>query len=239
MNFREIMLLAVLLAPTAALEMLWPRSESPNKARRWMVNLSLAVIWVVALGVLWPWMHPIVSAMFGPLAASPSFSTAVPVGIVLIGSALVLDFIQYWTHRALHHFQWLWYLHRVHHSDVFVDASTGVRHHPLEPLLNAPVQFVFIVLLSVPIEGAAFYSLIATVQTILAHSNIHLATSLDRIVRRVVVTPDMHRIHHSIESPEASSNFGMVFPFWDHLFGTYRDQPMSGHDGLRVGVGAQ
>ena len=136
----------------------------------------------------------------------------------------------------LHIIPLLWVLHRVHHSDVAVDASTGVRHHPIEPFLNAPFQFFFIVVLQVPFQGAAAYALVATIQTIIAHSNIRLPLSLDAWLRRIVVTPDLHRIHHSIRPEEANSNFGMVFPYWDYLFGTYRSAPVDGHEQFRAGV---
>lgn len=236
MAFRELALLASLLAPAAAVEMLWPRRELRDTARRWMTNISLAVIWVVALQLLWPWMHGGVSTVFRGAQIIDLPTAGVPPLLVGLGSLLLLDFIQYWTHRGLHRYQWLWYLHRVHHSDSSVDASTGVRHHPIEPLLNAPVQYAFIVVLGVPAEGAALYALVATVQTIIAHSNLHLPTRMDRLARCLIVTPDMHHIHHSTEQDEANSNYGMVFPFWDHLFRTYRAQPRHGHDKLQVGV---
>jgi sterol desaturase/sphingolipid hydroxylase (fatty acid hydroxylase superfamily) len=235
MGATQLILFAALLAPAALLEFLWPRCDSAAKTRRWVMNFALAVLWILLLSALWPSVHPIVHSGVAALAPTlPRFHLSPP--LLILGSLLLLDFLQYWTHRVLHFTPWLWILHRVHHSDPAVDASTGVRHHPLEPLLNAPLQYSFIIVLGVPLEGAAAYALCATVMSVFAHANLRLPNGVDRVARHLIVTPDMHRVHHSVRAEESNSNFGMVFPYWDRLFRTYCAAPLNGHERLQVGV---
>lgn len=232
---RDLLIFALLLAVAAGLEALLPKVKGLEKLRRWFTNVILAIVWVVLLRLAWPWIYPFVTSHAPGLVAHSAWSF-LPWALGIALSLLLLDLFQYWTHRLLHAVPWLWALHRLHHSDVAVDASTGVRHHPLEPLLNAPVQFSLILLAGVPSEGAAAYVLVATVQSVFAHSNIRIPEATDKILRGLVVTPDMHRIHHSVRPGDANSNFGMVFPYWDRIFRSYRPTAEDGDGQFKAGV---
>ncbi|MBV8686905.1 MAG: sterol desaturase family protein [Alphaproteobacteria bacterium] len=231
------MIFAALLAAAAVLETLSPKARGGEKLRRWSANLILAIVWVALLRLLWPWIYPLVTEHTPKLIADSTWAF-LPLALGVALSLLLLDLFQYWTHRLLHAVPWLWTLHRLHHSDSAVDASTGVRHHPLEPLANAPVQFALILVAGVPAEGAAAYALVATVQSVVSHSNVCLPAMIDSFARRFIVTPDMHRIHHSVRPVDANTNFGMVFPYWDHIFGTYRPRAEGGEDEFQAGVEA-
>ena len=159
-----------------------------------------------------------------------------PIWLNFILGLVVMDFAGYGTHVLLHKVPWLWRLHAVHHSDIDFDCTTGFRFHPLEALLTTAVGLTAIAMIGIDPIMVLIYESWVGLQNLYGHANARLPTVLERIFRCVVVTPDMHRIHHSVRWEEGLSNYGIVFPWWDHLFGTYREQPAGGHENMKIGL---
>ena len=153
----------------------------------------------------------------------------------MIIALILLDGLIYLQHVAMHHVPWLWALHRVHHADEHLDVTSGVRFHPLEILLSLAYKVLVVVLLGVPAVAVVLFEVMLNGFAMFNHSNISLPRSVDRLMRYVIVTPDMHRVHHSTEHVEANRNFGFFLPWWDRLFRVYQDQPERGHMGMRIG----
>jgi sterol desaturase/sphingolipid hydroxylase (fatty acid hydroxylase superfamily) len=149
---------------------------------------------------------------------------------------VALDVVIYFQHILLHAVPTLWRLHRVHHADLDYDVTTGSRFHPLEIVLSMLIKFCAILLLGLPAVGVVVFEVVLNVMAMFNHGNVRLPLITDRLLRMIVVTPDMHRVHHSIEDNEANSNFGFNLSLWDRLFGTYIDQPRAGHTGMTIGI---
>jgi sterol desaturase/sphingolipid hydroxylase (fatty acid hydroxylase superfamily) len=160
----------------------------------------------------------------------------VPFWVEFIVSLLFLDFVIYLQHVMVHAVPALWRLHRVHHADPDFDVTTGARFHPLEILLSMLIKFAAIAVLGPPIMAVVIFEIVLNATSMFNHGNVRMPRGLDRVLRWLVVTPDMHRVHHSAEDYEANSNFGFNLPWWDRLFGTYRDQPGAGHEGMTIGI---
>lgn len=149
----------------------------------------------------------------------------------------MLDLAIYFQHRVFHAVPALWRLHRMHHADLDFDATTGLRFHPVEIGLSMAIKLAVVVLIGAPPVAVLVFEVILSAASIFNHSNVRLPERLYRMLRRVLVTPDMHRVHHSIIRYETNSNFGFSVPWWDRLFGTYLAQPRDGHDGMAIGIG--
>lgn len=160
----------------------------------------------------------------------------VPLGIAVVASILILDLVIWAQHRLLHAVPLFWRVHRVHHADRDYDLTTGLRFHPLEIIGSMLIKMLVIVILGAPVVAVILFEVLLNATSIFNHGNIHLKDGFDRILRLILVTPDMHRVHHSIDTNETNANFGFNLPWWDRLFGTYRDQPAVGHDRLVVGI---
>ena len=152
--------------------------------------------------------------------------------------AILLDLAIYFQHVTFHAVPTLWRLHRVHHADVHVDVTTGTRFHPVEILISTLVKCAAVAAIGAPAAAVLAFEILLNATAVFNHANARLPERLDRVLRRLVVTPDMHRVHHSIEYDESSSNFGFNLPWWDRLFGTYRAQPRLGHEAMTLGVDA-
>ena len=148
----------------------------------------------------------------------------------------MLDFVLWAQHRLFHAVPVLWRLHRVHHADVEFDVSTGLRFHPLEILASMLIKIVAIIALGAPVIAVVAFELILNATSMFNHANAGLPARFERRLRRLIVTPDMHRIHHSIEGDEMNRNFGFNLSVWDRLFGTYRDAPRGGNEGMTIGL---
>jgi sterol desaturase/sphingolipid hydroxylase (fatty acid hydroxylase superfamily) len=149
---------------------------------------------------------------------------------------LILDFVIWAQHWVFHHVPVLWRLHRMHHADLDIDVTTGVRFHPFEILISLAIKIAVIVAFGIPPVGVFVFEVVLNATSMYNHSNARMPLGLDRLLRLVVVTPDMHRVHHSIERRETDSNFGFNLPWWDWLFGTYRRDPEKGHTGMTIGI---
>ncbi len=205
-------------------------------AQRWFGNFSLTIIGTILIRVLFP-VFGVGWAVFCTERGLGLLNQVTwPWWLELALTIVVIDFTLYVQHYLLHRVPVLWRLHRTHHSDHEFDFTTGVRFHPFEAVYSTTVLLGTIVALGPP-PGAVLVSQLLTVAVAFAgHANLRIPVSVDRVARLLVVTPDMHRIHHSQDVGEGNSNFSNTLPWWDHLFGTYVDQPAAGHDGIVFGV---
>jgi sterol desaturase/sphingolipid hydroxylase (fatty acid hydroxylase superfamily) len=224
-----------LLLGFGILEALVPQSRTPaRRLRRWSTNAVLATSWIVT-GAMLPLSLLAVADVvahnhWGLLALVSNPMAAFGLGI--LGRSL----ISYGTHVAMHKVPWLWRLHRVHHLDTQLDVSTTARFHPLEALVAAPFAIIGVVILGVPPAAVLLYEVIDAALVVFGHANVRLPNWLDRGLRLIIVTPNMHRIHHSTDQLETDSNFGATFSFWDRLFGTYRSRPASELADMKIGL---
>ena len=151
-------------------------------------------------------------------------------------AVLALDCLIYGQHVLFHFFSPLWRFHMVHHSDLGFDTTTGVRFHPIEIVISVCVKMLAVLVLGSPPEAVILFEVLLNGTSLFNHGNVRLPDGADRALRLFVVTPDMHRVHHSIHKAETNSNFGFNFPWWDWLFGTYRAQPAAGHMEMTIGL---
>jgi sterol desaturase/sphingolipid hydroxylase (fatty acid hydroxylase superfamily) len=149
---------------------------------------------------------------------------------------LILDVVIYAQHVVFHRVPWLWRLHRMHHADLDIDVTTGFRFHPFEILISLGIKIATVLAFGIPPVAVFVFEVVLNATSLFNHSNVSMPRGVDRIVRLLLVTPDMHRVHHSIVRAETDSNFGFNLPWWDRLFGTYRSEPQAGHDGMTVGL---
>jgi len=156
------------------------------------------------------------------------------VGVLV--SVVILDFAIYLQHVLFHAVPALWRLHRMHHADLEFDVTTGLRFHPIEILLSMVIKFTVVAALGAPALAVLIFEVLLNATSMFNHSNVRIPFGLDHVLRWFVVTPDMHRVHHSILSRETNSNFGFNMPWWDRLFGTYRAQPAAGHEAMTIGI---
>jgi sterol desaturase/sphingolipid hydroxylase (fatty acid hydroxylase superfamily) len=226
-----------IFALMALWEVLAPRRAlSVSKTVRWVNNLGLVALNTVLLRLLFP----AAAVGMAALAAGQGwgllkhfqvpFSLAVPVAVV------AMDFVIWLQHVMVHAVPALWRLHRVHHADPDYDLTTGARFHPIEIILSMLIKFATVMVLGPPVVAVILFEVILNGMAMFNHGNVRLPLGLDRVLRWLVVTPDMHRVHHSVEDDEANSNFGFNLSLWDRLFGTYRDQPRGGHEGMTLGI---
>jgi sterol desaturase/sphingolipid hydroxylase (fatty acid hydroxylase superfamily) len=212
------------------------RLPTTSRRHRWPVNLGLVAVDIVAVRLLLP-AAMVSAALF---AAERGWGVlnhlVVPFWLAALVTIVLLDFGVWAQHMAMHKFTPLWRLHRVHHTDVDVDVTTGVRFHPFEILLSMIYKSLLVVALGAPAIAALAFEILLNASSLFTHGNVRLPTALDRVLRLVVVTPDMHRVHHSVLRPETDSNYGFNLSIWDRLFGTYRAQPRAGHDGMIIGL---
>jgi sterol desaturase/sphingolipid hydroxylase (fatty acid hydroxylase superfamily) len=156
--------------------------------------------------------------------------------LAIVITVIALDLVIYLQHIAFHKIPLLWRLHRVHHADLDIDATTGARFHPIEIVLSMLVKFGAILALGATPAGVLIFEVLLNAIAMFNHANARMPQAVDRVLRLFVVTPDMHRVHHSVLPYETDSNFGFNIPVWDRLFGTYRAQPEKGHLGMTIGL---
>ncbi|HHN67917.1 MAG TPA: sterol desaturase family protein [Thermopetrobacter sp.] len=212
------------------------RSLSVPKAKRWLNNLGLVALNSLVLRLLFPAAAVGVAALAEQQGWGALRYWGVPFGLAVVVAVVAMDLIIYLQHVMVHAVPLLWRLHQVHHADLDYDVTTGARFHPLEIILSMLIKFAAIVLLGAPVVAVVIFEVVLNAAAMFNHGNVRLPASLDRFLRVLLVTPDMHRIHHSVEDDEANSNFGFNLSWWDRLFGTYRDQPRAGHRGMTIGI---
>lgn len=203
---------------------------------RWRNNLSLTVMNAFLLRLVFPVAGTSV-AMYAKLNQWGLLNQVdVPAWLAIGLSIILLDMAVYWQHFMMHAFVPLWRLHRAHHADLDIDVTTGTRFHPLEMLLSMLMKFAVIVFIGAPAMGVLFFEIILNAMAMFNHSNIQIPSGVDRVLRILIVTPDMHRVHHSTIGAEMSSNFGFNLALWDKWFGTYCAQPQAGHAAMTIGL---
>jgi sterol desaturase/sphingolipid hydroxylase (fatty acid hydroxylase superfamily) len=218
-------------------EVLAPRRTlTVSKAVRWVNNLGLVFFNSVLLRLLFPAAAAGMAAFAGAHGWGLFNYLEAPFWLAVVVSVIALDFIIYLQHVMFHAVPVLWRLHRMHHADPDFDVTTGARFHPIEIILSLLIKFATIAVLGPPVVAVVVFEVLLNATAMFNHGNIHLPRPLDRLLRWIVVTPDMHRVHHSVEDDEANSNFGFNLPWWDRLLGTYRDQPRAGHRGMTIGI---
>jgi len=212
------------------------RPERSWTACRWLNNGAVGIFNLALARTL----LPVLSVSGAILVAQYQWGLwhriAVPYWAAAIVSVLLLDLTNYWIHRLFHVVPVLWRTHRVHHADLDYDFTTALRFHPLEDALASPLLFAVIAALGIPVGAVVIREVLTVAHGIVSHANIRLAERWDRLIRLVVVTPDMHRVHHSARRVETDSNFSGLFPVWDRLFGTYRPEPGGGHIAMEIGL---
>jgi len=212
------------------------RALSISKVLRWTNNLGLVFINSIILRLLFPAAAVGMAAFTGEQGwGLMNYYDVSPI-IAVIVSVVVMDFIIYLQHVMVHAIPVLWRLHRVHHADPDFDVTTGARFHPLEIILSMLIKLATIILLGPPLIAVVIFEVMLNATAMFNHSNIRLNPVVDQWLRLLLVTPDMHRVHHSVEDDETNSNFGSNLPWWDRLFGTYRAQPRGGHDKMIIGI---
>jgi sterol desaturase/sphingolipid hydroxylase (fatty acid hydroxylase superfamily) len=219
------------------LEYVVPRREASSTLRlRWVSNFGISIISTIAIRFLFP----LVGAGWATLCRERGWGLfnqfATPAWLPFVLTFFVLDLGAYGQHFVLHHVPWLWRLHRAHHTDHDCDFSTGVRFHPLESIFTNAVTLAIIGFVGAPPLAVFLSQLVSTAIGFIEHGNVRVPPSLDRLVRFLIVTPDMHRIHHSQESGESLANYGGTFTWWDRALGTYRERAVRGPDGIVFGV---
>ena len=226
-----------ILAVMALWELLSPRRIlAASKSLRWINNLGLVFLNTLVLRLLFP-AAAVGVALFAREQGWGLFNdTQTPFALAVVASVIIMDAVIYLQHVMVHAVPLLWRLHRVHHADPDYDVTTGARFHPLEIILSMLIKFATILLLGPPLIAVVIFEVLLNATAMFNHGNVKLPFTVDRILRLLVVTPDMHRVHHSVEDDEANSNFGFNLPWWDRLFGTYRDQPRGGHEEMTIGI---
>lgn len=212
------------------------RKQAIRRGWRWPNNLGVVVVNTLLVRLVFPTTAVGLSLLAETRGWGLFNLMAFPAWVGVVSSVVVLDLAIYLQHVLFHAVPSLWRLHRMHHADLEFDVSTGLRFHPIEILLSMLIKFTVVAALGAPAVAVLIFEVLLNATSMFNHGNVLIPTGLDRIMRWVVVTPDMHRVHHSILSRETNSNFGFNLPWWDRLFGTYRAQPVAGHDGMTIGI---
>jgi sterol desaturase/sphingolipid hydroxylase (fatty acid hydroxylase superfamily) len=214
------------------------RAATVGRGRRWPGNLGILIADIATVRVLVP-----TAAVGASLYAAGNGIGLINylhlrLSVAALIGFLALDLAIYLQHVVFHKVPLLWRLHRMHHADLDIDVTTGLRFHPFEILISLAIKIAVILALGIPVVAVILFEVVLNVTSMFNHSNVSMPAWLDRALRFIVVTPDMHRVHHSILRHETDSNFGFNLPWWDRLFGTYRPQPEAGHAGMTIGIPA-
>ncbi len=211
------------------------RQEIP-RLLRWSNNLALVALDTALVRLLFP-LAAVGVASWAEAQGWGLFNLiGMPRGLAGILAFLLLDLAIYAQHVVFHYVPVLWRLHRMHHADLEIDVTTGLRFHPLEIILSMLIKMAIVLLLGAPAIAVLIFEIVLNATSLFNHSNLRLPKPVDATLRLIVVTPDMHRVHHSVEKEETNSNFGFNLPWWDRLFGTYIAQPSAGHLGMTIGL---
>jgi len=218
-------------------ELLAPRrSQAIGRLRRWPGNLGVVVVNTFLVRLVFP-IGAVGVALFAEAQGWGLFRVLeAPAWLGVIASLVLLDIAIYLQHVLFHAVPVLWRLHRMHHADLEFDVTTGARFHPFEILLSMGIKLGVVAALGTPAVAVLVFEMLLNGTSMFNHGNVRLPERLDRVLRWIVVTPDMHRVHHSIVARETNSNFGFNLPWWDRLFGTYRAQPAAGYDAMIIGI---
>ena len=234
--WRLAILLIVFLSLASSEKFIPIRPKVIPVTRRWLDNLALGATAFVLLSVLKP-LAAAGAALFAEHQQIGLFNwLSVPPLIAIVLSLVALDFAIYWQHVAFHRIRWLWPYHRVHHTDPELDVTSAVRFHPVEILISAALKVVCVVILGAPLIAVFMFELILTGFAMFNHSNLDLGRNVDNIIRKLIVTPRMHWVHHSNDRNEQNKNFGFCLSLWDRLFKSHQQSPARGVRAIEMGV---
>ncbi len=235
-GIRLVSFFAILLV-MAAWELRAPRRAlTVSKPVRWTNNLGIVALNTIILRLIFPAAAVGIAAFVHSQGWGVLHYLQLPFWLAVLISVILLDAVIYTQHVLVHAIPILWRLHRVHHADLDFDVTTGSRFHPIEIIFSMLIKFAAIILIGPPVLAVLIFELLLNATSMFNHANVRIPPDIDRILRWFIVTPDMHRVHHSIEDDETNSNFGFNFPWWDRLFGTYRNQPRAGHEQMTIGI---
>jgi sterol desaturase/sphingolipid hydroxylase (fatty acid hydroxylase superfamily) len=237
----RLIIFLIIFGAMAALELWSPRLERAEfhgalKSKRWLTNISILLVSSLMLRVLFPaaavgiaiWANQAGFGLFNVFSLPPVIA-----GLICF---VLLDFAVWLEHVASHKWPWLWRIHRVHHSDTGFDVTTALRFHPAEIIVSMVWKGAVVALLGAPVLAVLVFEIVLNGSAMFNHANVKLPLGIDKALRHFIVTPDMHRIHHSQIIAETNSNYGFNFSFWDRLFSTYKAQPQSGMADLTIGL---
>ena len=221
----------------AVWELIAPRRAlTVSKVVRWYSNLGVTIINAFLLR----WFFPILAVGMANLAQKQHWGLLnhidIPFWLIVVFSVILLDLFIYLQHVMFHVVPIFWRLHRMHHTDLNIDVTTGMRFHPIEIILSMVVKLLVVISLGIPPVAVIFFEVLLNVMAMFNHGNIYIPDKTDRTLRWLIVTPDMHRIHHSVDPKETNSNYGFNLSVWDRLFGTYRKQPKKGQIDMDIGI---
>lgn len=235
-----IVRLAIFLLVLASM-LLWQtlkprRAASPHTPQRWLNHLSLSVINSLVAKLVLPMGLSGLAVLFESQQWGLLRQLEWPFMAELLISLIALDLIIYWQHRLFHRIPWLWSLHRVHHSDIDFDCTTALRFHPFEILLSLLIKAAAVLILGISAEAILIFEILLNALALFNHANIYLPASADKYLRKFIITPDMHRVHHSTELTESNSNFGFNLSCWDYLFSSYCHNSKAGQMQMQFGL---
>lgn len=219
------------------LEALLPRRRRQlGRDVRWTSNLGIVVVDTIVARLLIP-LPPVAAALWASEnGVGVLHGIDLPMPLIIAGCVIFLDFAIYVQHVIFHKVPIFWRLHRMHHADTEIDVTTGIRFHPIEIVLSLMIKIAIVLAFGIPAVAVIIFEVILNASSMFNHANMRLPLGVDRILRFLIVTPDMHRIHHSWHPDETDSNYGFSLSIWDRLFMTYREQPRDGHDGMTIGL---
>jgi len=210
-----------------------PRASLLQWRQRWRHNIVLLMLGALCVRIVQPLLLSLVavsSQNFGLLKALD-----LPFWSIILLSILLLDCVIYWQHRLFHSVPFLWRLHRVHHSDPELDVSSAIRFHPIEIVLSLVIKAIAVLLLGIPIEAVLIFDVLLNASAMFNHTNARLPSRMELLIQHLVITPDMHRIHHSRVSEETNSNYGFFLSIWDAMFRSKREKALQGDENLSIG----
>lgn len=226
-----------LFAVLAALQAWRPLRGVTGAWRRFGRHLGIAVLGTLLVRLCFPWVAMAAGAQAQASGIGLLQWAPLPLALQVVLGVVLLDLAIYWQHRLFHRLPWLWRLHRVHHSDTQFETSTAIRFHPVEIALSMAIKIACVLLLGVPAVGVLLFEILLNATALFSHSDLRLPARLERPLRWLLVTPDMHRIHHSVQPLETNSNFGFCLSLWDRLFASYRARAAG--DDARMPIGLE
>jgi sterol desaturase/sphingolipid hydroxylase (fatty acid hydroxylase superfamily) len=212
------------------------RKQTIGRGQRWPSNIGVVVLDTLLVRLVFPTAAVGVALLAEAHGWGLLHALNAPAWLSIISSVILLDLAIYLQHVLFHAVPVLWRLHRVHHADLEFDVTTGARFHPIEILLSMGIKLGVVAALGAPAVAVLIFEVLLNATSMFNHGNVRLPQRIDPVLRWIVVTPDMHRVHHSVVPRETNSNFGFNLPWWDRLCGTYRAQPAAGHGGMTIGI---
>jgi len=223
------------------LETIFPRkTRTQNRLLHIATNMGIVVLYTILMRVI------VIVVAVGAAVGVAAFAMEngwgllnlidMPIWVHIFISTILLDLAVYWQHVASHKIPIIWAFHKMHHADRDIDATTGIRFHPVEIVLSMAYKMLIVLILGPHVVGVILFEVILNGSAMFNHANLRLPLWLDKVVRLVFVTPDMHRVHHSVIARETNSNYGFNLSMWDKIFGSYIDQPKDGHDDMTIGL---